>query len=210
MMRVHIAAIAIALSVLVARPASAQWTLGAGAGLTLASLSGDVVLSSGTRTGFTAGASAEYAMDGPWALGLEANYVQRGGNSVRFVALASTEFFNLHVDYLEIPVLIKAVIPTSDRWTVRVYGGLGLSFELSCKISEAGSSNEACGTTALGLDTQNTEWSVPFGATFSYKLSGGSNLGVDLRYVLGVSSVLEAVDAKNRTFEIIARWFSGN
>lgn len=210
MMRARIGAMVVAVCVLAPNPASAQWALGAGAGLTFASLGGDVIASSGTRVGFTVGGSAEYAMDDLWAIGLEANYVQRGGNSVRFVALSSTDFFDLHIDYLEVPLLIKAVIPTSERWTARVYGGLGIAFELSCKIGPSGSTGESCGSTVLGLNTRSIEWSVPLGAMFSYGLAGGSNLGVDLRYVLGVSSTLDAVNARNRTFEIVVRWFSGH
>ena len=209
MMRIRAAAISLALSLLFTAPASAQRALGAGAGLTFSSLGGDVVQSSGTRVGFTVGGWAEYELDDLWRVGLEANYVQRGGNSVRFVALGSTEFFDVHIDYVEVPLLIKAVIPTSDRWTARAYGGVAIAFELACKISGTDASGESCGTTVLGLNTRSTEWSIPLGATFSYGLSGGSSLGVDLRYVLGVSSTLATVDARNRTFEIIGRWFAG-
>jgi len=209
MIKGRLAVLVFALSLVVATPASAQWTFGAGAGLTFASLSGDVVASSNTRVGFTAGGSAEYVLDDIWRVGLEANYVQRGGTSVRFVTSASTEFVDVDLDYVEVPLLIKAAIPMSGSWTARVYGGLAIAFELSCSVAPAGSPGESCGSTELGLNSNSTEWSLPFGATFSYALSGGSSLGVDLRYVLGVSSTLAAVDAQNRTFEILGRWFTG-
>lgn len=209
MIRGRDAVLVFALSVLGATPASAQWTFGAGAGVTFASLSGDVVASSNTRVGFTIGGSAEYVLDDLWRVGLEANYVQRGGTSVRFVALSSTEFFDVDLDYIEVPLLIKAALPMSGAWTARVYGGLAIAFELSCSVAPAGAAGQSCGSTLLGLTSNSTEWSVPLGATFSYALSSGSSLGVDLRYVLGVSSTLSAVDARNRTFEVLGRWFMG-
>ena len=69
--------------------------------------------------------------------------------------------------------------------------------------------SESGGLSGKPLSARSTEWSLPFGATFSYQLGGGSSLGVDLRYVVGVSSTLATVDARNRTFEVLGRWFMG-
>ena len=52
---------------------------------------------------------------------------------------------------------------------------------------------------------KTTEWSIPFGFGFARNL-GGSLLGIDIRYLLGLSDIFENSNIKNRSWQFTAKW----
>jgi hypothetical protein len=135
--------------------------------------------STSSRWGGTAGLQGGIRTSRNSVVALEANWVQKGGDNTR-------------LDYIELPLLIGGVGTLADGvWRGRAYAGIGIGFNVACSASGSVDCDRA----------KSTEWALPLGFTFARWTSGGTLIGVDIRYSLGLSDVLENSTFKNRSWQ---------
>jgi len=188
MNRMGIGALLLAASLVVATPAMGQsrrGTAGVTAGATLGDLQGGVVNTS-SRWGFTGGVFGNFRTSRNSTIGLQVNYSQKGGKDLA------------RLDYIEIPFLVGAVIPTdNDRINFNLYTGIGLAFKVSCSTDE--------GVTSVSCDNaKSTEWAWPIGLGMGVKNANGGMIGLDARYSIGISDAFDGSVARNRSWQFRA------
>jgi hypothetical protein len=111
-------------------------------------------------------------------------------------------------DYIEIPVLLKINIPIEgSKVHPHVYAGPAVAFKASCKIeaSIAGGTSASVDCEDAGLLIKSTDFGVAFGGGVSVDV-GGAEVGVDVRYTLGLTSVDDEPDPysiKNKVISIM-------
>jgi hypothetical protein len=196
---------------LYAPAASAQGIkLGVKGGVNLANIGGadidefeaDLGTSTDSKAGLVAGAFAEFMIGNMFAIQPELLYSQKG-----FKADSAGVELKLKGDYLEIPVLLKINIPIEgSKVHPHVYAGPAVAFKASCKIEVSGggaSASEDCED--AGLLIKSTDFGVAFGGGVSVDV-GGAEVGVDVRYTLGLTSVdddPDPFDIKNKVISIM-------
>jgi len=183
--------LALAACLLAAAPASAQVrkaTLGISAGATSSDIEGGLIIrNTSSRWGFIGGVHGFFRTSQNSSIALEANYVQKGGADA------------VRLDYIEVPLLIGAVIPTmDDRLRFNLYTGIGFGIKVSCSADEANPLAEACDR------VKGTEWTWPFGLAFVVRQQSGKYFGVDARYAISISDAFESSAARNRSWQFKA------
>jgi len=198
-------AVALALVLAIAPRAEAQRSpvrLGLTGGATTSSVGGSSVTLGNWKWGGVAGVFGQYYIARETYIGLDANWVQKGGSKV---ALAGGETQDLNLEYIEFPLTIGYAQTFSD-WQSNLYIGLAISFQLSCKaVGSVSDSSVDCDDAAGLAPKQTTDWSIPFGLGF-YRNLGGSQLGIDFRYMLGLSDIFESSNIRNRSWQFTAKW----
>jgi hypothetical protein len=196
-------AVALALVVAFAPRAEAQEVrLGLTGGATTTSVGGSSVTLGNWKWGGMAGAFGQYFLARQTYIGLDANWVQKGGSQV---AIAGGELQDLNLEYIELPLTI-GYRQRFDDWESNLYIGLAVSFQLSCKVKGAASSSSVDCDDAPSLAPEKTiDWSIPFGFGFNRNL-GGSLLGLDIRYMLGLSDIFENSNIRNRGWQFALKW----
>jgi Outer membrane protein beta-barrel domain len=205
MKRVTLCAIAVSLALVLPPRVEAQtgpMRIGLTGGAATSSVGGDYVQVGNWTWGGVAGAFGQYFVSRETYIGLEANWVQKGGDQVAFTLGGSQD---LKLEYIEIPLTLGYTQRFSG-WESNLYLGLALSFEISCKTQGTSSNTSVDCDDVPGLaPKQTTDWSIPFGFGFMKNL-GGSLLGLDIRYVLGLSDIFENSNIRNRSWQFTARW----
>ncbi len=198
-------AVALALVLATAGSADAQYKpfrLGLTGGASYSSVGGSYFSVGDWSWGGIAGAFGQYHVARQTYIGLEANWVQKGGDRVGF---SQGSVQDLNLEYIEIPLTIGYVQRFSD-WESSLYIGLSLGFQISCGMQATSSGSSVdCDDDSNLPPKKTTDWSIPFGFGFARDL-GGSLLGFDMRYVLGLSDIFEASSVRNRSWQFTAKW----
>ncbi|UCF41501.1 MAG: hypothetical protein JSW43_04000 [Gemmatimonadota bacterium] len=176
---------------LIGPPAQAQTSKFAGisGGATYGDLSGGVT-NTRSRWGGMGGVFVGYR--NWYTIGvLEANWVQKGGDSTR-------------IDYIEVPFLIGGGTTTDAGILFRLYTGIGIGFPISC--------NSTSGSTLQNCDQKKSpEWTWPIGLLFGRQFGNGPTFGaLDARYSIGLSDAFNNSQASNRSWQfrlMIGRMF---
>jgi len=191
--------------------AEAQVHFGVKAGLNMSDFLGDDEVLEGTepRLGLVAGAFAQFPLSPSFAIQPEVLYSMKGITSE-----ASAEEVNLEgkiaVNYIEIPVLAKFLVPLQSGLNLSAYAGPAVAFKVSEEVELAGEGG------SIRFDTDVFK-STDFGAAFGGTVGAGA-FDVDLRYTLGlVNIVAEQSDAedflddtlRNGVFSVSASWTFG-
>ncbi len=180
---------------------TSPYRLGLTGGATTTSVGGTSVTFGDWKWGGVAGVFGQYHIARQTAIGLDVNWVQKGGNKV---AISGLETQDLKLEYIEIPLTI-GYIQRFNGWESNLFIGVSLGFQISCKLQGTSSgSSDDCDDTSL-LEKKTTDWSIPFGLAFARDL-GGSLLGFDVRYVLGLSDIFESSSVRNRSWQFTAKW----
>jgi len=181
-------------------PAEAQLSAGVSAGASLSEMGGGLITSTKSDWGVLLGGYGRYRFVSNLALQLEANFVQKGGRGT--VEEGDVDF---DLDYVEIPLTAQLVVGLGSAWDWNLYGGIALAFRTTCDISLGSGDPASCDQVAPTWSFADTEWSVPFGTSFTRRFSR-SALTADFRYSYGLSAAIENLDLKNRSWELILRW----
>ena len=181
-------------------PAHGQLSASVAAGATYSNMGGSLISSSDSDWGVLLGGALAYQFEAHLIVQLETNWVQKGGRGT-----VDAERIDLDLDYIEIPVTAQFAVGLSPAWTWNLYGGIALAFKTACDLSRADAAKQSCEEVRPGWDIKSTEWSVPFGTSFSYGFAR-SSLTADLRYSYGLSAAIDPVDLKNRSWQFIIRW----
>lgn len=182
----------LALGLVVATPAFGQRAsrsramVGFSAGAATSDVEGGFINTS-SRWGFIGGVFGVIRTSRNSMVGLEANYVQKGGQDLA------------KLDYIDIPFIIGAIIPTeNDAINFNFYTGIGLGIKVSCSEDEGALLSDPCGR------AKGTEWTWPIGLAFAVRNQSGKYFGLDGRYSIGISDAFEGSAARNRSWQFKA------
>ena len=184
----------------------AQMQIGPKAGLNLANIGGgdkDILeqalgISLDSRTGFGGGIFFMYQFSNLFAIQPEAYYTMKGATA-KIMGVDIT----LAYDYIEVPVLLKLIIPVEGS-NIRpsIFAGPAIGFNTAAKVKGEyeGESEEE----DLKDYTKSTEFSLAFGGGIGFMV-GKNELGVDVRYILGLTTTDDSedeADLKNNVINI--------
>jgi hypothetical protein len=163
---------------------------------------GDYISLGNWTWGGAAGAFGQYYLARETYIGLDAYWVQKGGDAVAF---AFGEVQDLNLQYIEVPLTIGYAQRFND-WESNLFIGVAVGFQISCSTRGNASDNSVDCEDVPDLAPKNSlDWSIPLGLAF-YRNLGGSLLGLDIRYVVGLSDVFESSNIRNRAWEFTLRW----
>ena len=171
----------------------AQMQAGLKAGLNIASIGGDDAdqilegQSLDSKTGFAGGLFFTYQFSNMFAIQPEAYYTMKGATYSE-----SGADLTITLDYIEVPVLVKFIIPIEgSAIKPSIFAGPSIGFNMTAKskIEFDGESQE----NDFKDDTKSTEFSLAFGGGVGFPVGNGE-LGVDIRYILGMSTFDDSSD----------------
>ena len=171
----------------------AQMMIGPKAGLNIASIAGDdadQILEGQTldsRTGFAGGLFFMYQFSNMFAIQPEAFYTMKGATYSE-----SGADLTISLDYIEVPILVKFIIPIEgSAIKPSIFAGPSIGFNMTAKskVEFDGESQE----NDFKDDTKSTEFSLAFGGGLGFPVGNGE-LGVDIRYILGMSTFDDSSD----------------
>lgn len=161
-----LATLSLLLAVLLAAPASAQTQFLVKGGLNTAFFSGEDADGLDPRLGVVAGAGLRFQATPSLGVQAEALYSQEG-------AVEADGSGTYELDYLDVPILLRAALPAGRLNTFGVYAGPQLGIPLRAAfVPEIGPEEEEQAATDVAL---------AFGADF-----GSGPFAVDARYVVGL------------------------
>jgi hypothetical protein len=179
----------------------AQMQAGLKAGLNIANLSGDDVEGSDSKTGFAGGAFFTYQLSSMFAIQPEVYYSMKGATD-KMDFNGATVDLTYTLDYIEIPVLFKLLIPLQgSNIKPSIFAGpsLGINTTAKIKAEYQGESEEEDIE-----DVKSTDFGLQFGGGIGFPIGKGE-LGVDIRYILGLSTIddsAEEADVKNNVINV--------
>jgi hypothetical protein len=174
----------------------AQMQAGLKAGLNIANLSGDDAGSPDSKTGFAFGGFFMYQFSPMFAIQPEAYYTMKGATE-KMDFQGTTVDLTYTLDYIEIPVLFKFLIPVQGSGVrPAIFAGPFLGINTTAKVkAEVDDQSQEEDIE----DTKSTEFGLQFGGGLGFPVGNGE-LGVDIRYILGLSTIddsAENFDVKN-------------
>jgi hypothetical protein len=181
----------------------AQMQIGPKAGLNISDLSGDDISNTDSKTGFSGGVFFMYQFNKMFAVQPEAYYTMKGAKSKGTIeGYDYTATWSL--DYIEIPVLLKLLIPIEGASiNPAIFAGPSVGFNTTHKIKvEVGGQSSEQDIT----DITSTDFGLVFGGGLGFPV-GTNELGFDVRYILGLSTIddsADKADVKNGVISINA------
>ncbi len=175
-------------------PLNAQFhiQIGPKVGLSIANIGGsdaDTFLDENldSRFGFGGGAFFMFQFGKLFAVQPEIYYTMKGAT---FTTMDVD--ITLALDYMEVPVLLKVVIPVEGS-SVRpsIFAGPVLGFNTTAKVEGEGGGQTA--SEDVSDFVQSTDFSLVFGGGLGF-LVGMHELGFDIRYILGLKSFDDSGD----------------
>jgi hypothetical protein len=178
----------------------AQMQIGPKVGVNIANLGGDdadelIGESLDSKTGFGGGIFFMYQFSNMFAIQPEAYYSMKGATYKE-----NGGELTITLDYFEVPLLLKLIIPVEGsniRPSIFAGPSVGFNTTAKSKVEFEGESAEE--------DLENvkkTEFGFVFGGGLGF-LIGKNELGFDIRYILGLSTIddsSDAADLKNTAF----------
>jgi len=153
-----------------------------------------------SKLGFTGGAFFKYQFSEMFALQSEIYYTMKGATD-KFEFLVDTTYNTNTVDltisynYLEVPVLVKLMIPIQDSYikpTISAGPFIGLNLTSKVKRITNGESEESDVN-----DVSLVEFGLQFGGGIGFMV-GRNELGLDFRYIFSPISIIDdGPDIKN-------------
>jgi hypothetical protein len=174
------------LAVITLGTANAQIQFGVKAGANISTFTGNDATGLNSLVGIHFGGLVHIPIAGSLALQPEVVYSGQGAKGTE-----SGTDYSLHVNYINIPVLLKYT--TSSGF----YGETGpqIGFKASAKFKQGGTS-----TTADGFKSTDFSWAFGIGYLTT------ANVGIDARFNLGLSNIesgdTQGGTAKNSVFQI--------
>ena len=214
-MRAHVT-VGMALAALtLARPAAAQASLGVLAGASYSRpVGGAEEIQSGTGGPVIGGSLRVWATQRV-SLQSEVLYVRKGF-TFAMPPTGGLGSESVQVDYLEVPVLARLHIPTGRRLLAHVYAGPTFSTRVRCDVELAGPRS----TTSGVCDGSGKQIASPFQQVNPLSLGllagGGSTVaigerqvGLDLRYDMGLTKISSRSGARHSTIMLVATFEFG-
>lgn len=184
-------------AILLATPmmADAQTAIGFRGGIRSASLQTGQSVTSITEPVY--GAYLGFGISDRLALQTEVIYGARGASGLGLgtdALDANAGAVDLDMQYLEVPVLLRAGFP-GDRFLASFFAGPYAGFLLSCEVTPDGGAATACDedTATQRFGPRTTDFGITAGAGIDIAI-GESTVFVDARYSLGILSIQSGSD----------------
>jgi hypothetical protein len=173
--------------------AQAQVRFGLKSGLNISSFYGDDAGDLDSKLGFVGGFFISYQSKNLFILQPEVSYTMKGAT-----AKIESANFSLSYDYIEIPILFKFEFPLTDNPNIKpaVFAGPFVAFKTKAKV-----------TLSVNGETEDADIKYVAPRDYGFQIGGalGVNLGkyelgFDVRYILGLTSVdtsVNSFDIKN-------------
>ncbi|MBI4403035.1 MAG: porin family protein [Deltaproteobacteria bacterium] len=176
---------------------AAPYSLGIQGGLSMANVSSEPTADTGSRTSLSFGATADVQLYEWLYLNPELMYVAGG-----FTSTSGTTTTTTSVNWLAVPVNLKAKFNATPELMPYVFVGPSLGFKLSAKS----------GDTDASANVKSTAFDLGFGAGMEYWVNPSIAILLNGRYVLGLSNttdqassaLLANVVTKNKMFMFLA------
>ncbi len=173
---------------------------GVRAGLNFSSVTGDDVNDSElkSRTGFAFGGYMTYRLSPTVSLQPELYYSMQGAERRSDVGGGT-----LKLDYIQVPLLVRAQLPISGKVGVHVVGGLAMGILVNAEAKQGGQ------TVDFKDVTSTFDFGIDVGAGIDVPLDSGG-LNFELRYNFGITTVDETsqeAEIKNRVFSLLAGYY---
>jgi hypothetical protein len=209
--RFAVAMLVVGFSALTFSAASAQLAGGIKAGANFAKFAGDLegIDDKDWRTAFIGGGSLTWVFGGKYAFQPELLFAQKGSK------LQSTENGEIldakaRVDYVEVPVLFKVLMPFGGSGLAAPFlmAGPAFAYQTGCEVDLSADGIDQtldCEDPDLEAKIHNTDWSAVLGAGFGIPVGSGA-LVLDGRYQFGLRNINAASDPddfKNRSFALM-------
>ena len=177
-------------------PIFGQTTIGIRGGMSRASASGNFDGADvDARTGIKLGASATIPIQDKFSLRLGGDYVQKGyGLSANLEGLSISA--DVSLDYIELSGLgVVNLMPPESAASVYVLAGPAIGVNVKCEAA-----GEDCGDDGDGPKT--LDLGITGGIGTEMAMSEGMTFSVELLYTLGLLSIAEGEDVKNRAIAL--------
>jgi hypothetical protein len=169
-------------------------------GANFADVSGDDAGDTSMRTGFQGGLFIGKNVNEQFGFRLEGLYVQKGAKADEEITPGTTVEVVTKLDYIEFPILFVYNLTNSESMGFNLFAGPTLGFNINAQA-------EADGGESADIDNiKSFEFGAAIGAGLAKKMAGGKAIGLDARYTLGATSVVdvEDVSVKNRGIGLMA------
>jgi hypothetical protein len=195
------------LALLLTSMSNAQIKYGAKAGLNFSTFGGDDSGSPDSKVGVVLGGVAQYQFSNMFVLQPELLFSMKGakyeGGGVK-----QTFSFN----YIEVPVMVKFIIPLqgSSSITPSLFAGPAVALIMSADFEQE--QNNQSASVDIKDNVNTLDFGLAFGGSIAFPL-GQNELGVDIRYSLGLSSWDDSGnngDIKNNAISLTAFFMFGN
>lgn len=144
-----------------------------------------------SKWGLCAGGFVRFNISKTFAIQPEVLYTMKGAKFNPIFHGGGTERWEFKLSYLEVPVLVKFMIPTPGGVKPNLYAGPALAIKLSYKVKAEGG-----GVTVEEdvEDMKDTDFGIIVGAGVDI-----GKLMIDVRYVLGLTTIVDDAedDVKN-------------
>lgn len=181
----------------------AQMLFGPKVGLNISNVHGSDAGSPDSKTGFAGGIFFMYQFSNMFAIQPEAYYTMKGAKEKESMQGYTFEA-TVSLDYIEVPVLLKLILPIQGSSVhPAIFAGPAVGFNTThkAKVELNGQSAEEDIP-----DVNSTEFSLVFGGGVGFSV-GNNELGFDVRYNLGLTTVDDSddpYDVKNNVISINA------
>jgi hypothetical protein len=168
----------------------AQMQIGPKAGLNISNVSGDDTEGAESKTGFGGGVFFMYQFSNMFAIQPEVYYTMKGAKDKENFEGETIEA-TLSLDYIEVPLLFKLLIPLQgSSVNPAIFAGPAIGFNTTAKakLEYMGQSLEEDYE-----DIKSTDFGLVFGGGVGFPV-GRNELGIDVRYILGLSTVDDSAD----------------
>ena len=172
-------------------------------GVNIANVGGDDAPDdTSSRTGFQGGLFVGKKVNEEFGFRLEGLYVQKGAKFDADLGGGPVEV-TYKLDYIEFPLLFVYEFPAGDTVGFNLFAGPTFGFNMTADA-------EVDGEDAGEIDdVKSFEFGAAIGAGLAKTMASGKAIGLDVRYSLGATSVVEAeggedVSVKNRGIGIMA------
>ncbi len=173
------------------------------AGVNLANLSGSDIEDTEMKTGLAVGGFITYGFSEMFAVQPEVLFMMKGAKFTETDPFFGDVTGKFKFNYIEIPVLVKVMIPTSGKVKPNIFAGPAVGFLMSADLEA-----EALGVSAevdIKDEIKSIDFGLAFGAGVGFEITQGT-ITLDARYTLGLTSVDDTddeLDMKNGVISIM-------
>jgi hypothetical protein len=156
-----------------------------------------------SRQGAITGVYLQFPVRDFLAIRPELLFSLKGGRTVATIEGQGQEDIDIELAYLELPLLLRASIPTGSVRPV-LFAGPAVAIQIGCDFTFSSPTDSARATCGQDTLTNVREWDfgVVGGGGLEMRLRRAT-VALEARYTVGTRSVLEDVALKNRAFGLV-------
>ncbi len=174
-------------------------------GLNLADLWGEESENLDTKKAFAFGGSIAFVVSKQVYIQPEILYTMKGAKAEEEEMGAKAEF-DVRLAYLEIPVLVKLMVPTQGNVAPHFFAGPAIAFCLSAETNVRVKYHGAVledETVDIQNDVQDIDFGLVFGGGVDFAVDPGK-ITTEFRYTHGAMSIFEDEDIRNGVISFMA------